>query len=765
MKGTADHGYATSREGGEAACAALQAPARTPLRSGGARIDLPPPSDAVRLLGLTRLLEASNPSEVAHVIVDTVRMVSGCAEVDLFWSAGSNDGWETTAAVPPDRPQLQRMHALLAGADAFEVDAGCLWLRLSIDDAAVLRLQLVPGLVAAALARALEPCLAPAARHLRRALKLAQLHNSHKQLERSETLQRALFAISDLAGSDLDMPEMLRGIHEIVSTLMYGENFFIVRSDPDRRTLRFLYYADALDTDGPDTGREESLDEWRNGLTWHVLVGGKALMGSHDEIRRQVQGTVTPSGPDSIDWLGVPMLRNGRAHGALVVQSYEPGIGFSAEDRAVLAFVANHVLTALERKQSKDELEQRVRQRTLELARANQGLQQEVLERQRAERLQASLFHIAQLATADIDENEFYQRTHAVVGELINVENFFIALLCDDRRSLEFPYFVDAGVRSKQGRPLRRGLSEYVLRHGKPLLGTHDEIVALADQGEIELEGLGRPSVCWLGVPLRFGEEVIGVVVVQSYDQSVHYDHADQELLSFAALQIANSIQRRRSAVSLQRAYAELEQRVQERTQELRAQILQREQVQEQLKHQVMHDALTGLPNRGFLRDRLERVLARLQREPGRRCALLYLDLDRFKVINDSLGHLAGDAYLVEISQRLLQCVREPDVVARLSGDEFAILLEDVQIPAAAAGRGPAHPGYRRTGLPAGRTRVAALGQHRHCRGRHELPHCRRPAPRRRHRAVPGQGAGPQPLRDVRRDAGQERGRRADHGG
>jgi len=113
----------------------------------------------------------------------------------------------------------------------------------------------------------------------------------------------------------------------------------------------------------------------------------------------------------------------------------------------------------------------------------------------------------------------------------------------------------------------------------------------------------------------------------------------------------------------------------------LRQQIAQREQIQRQLKHQVMHDSLTGLPNRGFLRDRIERVLGLIQRHPHRRCALLYLDVDRFKVINDSLGHLAGDTFLQEIASRLQRCVREPDTVARLAGDEFAILLEDIDVP------------------------------------------------------------------------------------
>jgi diguanylate cyclase (GGDEF)-like protein/PAS domain S-box-containing protein len=96
---------------------------------------------------------------------------------------------------------------------------------------------------------------------------------------------------------------------------------------------------------------------------------------------------------------------------------------------------------------------------------------------------------------------------------------------------------------------------------------------------------------------------------------------------------------------------------------------------EEQLLHSALHDALTGLPNRSLLVDRLEAALGRSSRE-RRDVGVLYCDLDGFKEVNDSTGHAAGDAVLVEVSQRLLGSIREGDTVARLGGDEFVVVVE-----------------------------------------------------------------------------------------
>lgn len=142
---------------------------------------------------------------------------------------------------------------------------------------------------------------------------------------------------------------------------------------------------------------------------------------------------------------------------------------------------------------------------------------------------------------------------------------------------------------------------------------------------------------------------------------------------------------------ALARAHEELERRVAERTAELSAanaklqeEIAERKLAEQRIRHMAQHDALTGLPNRALLSDRLEQSLIQARRH-GHRVAVMFLDLDRFKAINDSLGHEVGDELLKEIARRLRGVVRAADTVGRLGGDEFVVVLHETQDAAAAA--------------------------------------------------------------------------------
>lgn len=110
----------------------------------------------------------------------------------------------------------------------------------------------------------------------------------------------------------------------------------------------------------------------------------------------------------------------------------------------------------------------------------------------------------------------------------------------------------------------------------------------------------------------------------------------------------------------------------------LTTEITEQKKIREQLRHDALHDSLTGLPNRTLLMDRIEQAIKRCQRSENQRFAVLFLDLDGFKVINDSLGHLMGDQLLIAITHRLAQCLRTEDTLSRFGGDEFVIILENL---------------------------------------------------------------------------------------
>lgn len=483
-------------------------------------------------------------------------------------------------------------------------------------------------------------------------LECERLQTEIERLGRAERLQRALYAISDCASSDRATRDVLRELHQIVGGLMYAKNFFIVRYQAEPESMQFVYFADSVDRNRRDPDAVIPAATLGNSLTLAMLRQGLPLHGAGDALREQLHlPRSAVVGPSSTDWLGVPMIEQGQVRGAVVVQSYEPSIRYTYEDQTLLAYLAQNIMTALARREAAQELERRVVERTREL-------REEIAERERSERLQAALFRIAEIAGGSGSMKGFYEIVYAIVGELLDARNFYIGLLSDDGEELSFPFARDDHDETFESRRRGRGLSEFVLRTGKPLWVDMAVFEKLRDAGEID--GGGIASSCWLGVPLIGDAGVFGLIAVQSYTPDYLYSDRDVDLLSFVSRHIAIAIERRRNAQSLRQANLQLE-------------------------HASRTDPLTGLHNRRFLAGQVPHDLAWYERQRRRhsddelRLVFAVVDIDHFKRVNDSHGHAAGDRVLQTFATALTALVQSGDYVVRWGGEEFLLVFRPLR--------------------------------------------------------------------------------------
>jgi len=480
-----------------------------------------------------------------------------------------------------------------------------------------------------------------------------------------------LCQLNKLSNDIQELPLFLKKIHQIIASFAVVENIYIALYDPTFETIEFPYW---IDKEVNYSSGSVSIDQYKGTLIHYVLKTKRPLLANKTIIREFTSTQkIDPLPCDDFKWLGVPIFKEGYVIGVIAIKNNAP-VQYNQQHLALLTFVAEHFVRDVNRLRDFEILHKAVEGRTFELM-------QQIRDREKSDLLQESLFKISELTSdISIDLPEFYSKVHNIVGQLINAANFYIAKYSSKNDLLTFVYYSDQNSQDLEEdfkpRFMSNHLTELVIRTGKMQLFNNNDIKKLYRQGKIK--NYTGDATTWLGVPLIHSGNVLGAMVIQSYHNKIVYTEKDAELLNFVCHHISSAIKRRELMVIERKHHDVLEQQVKMRTLALEQEIAQRKLAEERLTHTASHDSLTGLANRIIFIDLLNHAIASAKRFPERIFAILFLDLDRFKVVNDSLGHHAGDKLLKIVASELTKMVRPKDTVSRFGGDEFVILIEDL---------------------------------------------------------------------------------------
>lgn len=274
------------------------------------------------------------------------------------------------------------------------------------------------------------------------------------------------------------------------------------------------------------------------------------------------------------------------------------------------------------------------------------ALYQDISERKQNEKLNIVLYNISRAANSNINLGELYTIIHRELNIVIDAKNFYISLLNEQEDRLDFVYHYDERETNFSSEKLtyRNTLTGHLLDQGKSLLLDYNRIQELIKTGKVKNPGEMTENICWLSVPLKIGEKVIGAMTVQNYYNRFSYSEKDIKLMEIVADQVATAITRKQS--------------------------------EEKIIYISFHDSLTGLYNRAYF----EEELKRMNNPRYYPLNVVMIDVNGLKAVNDTFGHHQGDELLKNLACLMKNFSRQGDVLARLGGDEFSIILPNTSV-------------------------------------------------------------------------------------
>ena len=277
-------------------------------------------------------------------------------------------------------------------------------------------------------------------------------------------------------------------------------------------------------------------------------------------------------------------------------------------------------------------------------------LEKTIDELERSKQLSEVFLKISELTHNSHSAEEFYLQLHQLIAQQVRTHSFFVVLLDTEKGTYSFPYMHDEQHGGRfdlefDDNEMKNSLVSKVIKNQEPYLADYQELQRRYQLGQLVRKGDVAQS--WLAVPFEVSSTTQGAIALQSYDKDICFEAKDLEFLNFLSRHVSTAIERKIK--------------------------------DQKLHHQALHDPVTGLANRSLFVDRIKHAFSRQSRKSTPSLAVFFIDFDNFKQINDSFGHQIGDEILKQTALRMQAQLRESDTLARIGGDEFAILLEDLE--------------------------------------------------------------------------------------
>jgi len=358
--------------------------------------------------------------------------------------------------------------------------------------------------------------------------------------ERTERIQAALYRIAAAASAAEDLRQFYATVHAIVGELMYAENAYIALYDEQRRAINFPYYVDMVDKDLPHPDAWEPVGAGNaGGLTAYVLRTGKpAKIGPKEHLALEASGEIQSIGTvGDGDWVGAPLVAEGRTLGVIAVQTYSAEQRYSDDDVELLAYVGQHIGASLSRARAIEE----TRQRNAELALVND---------------------IGQALAEQLEFDAIIELVGERIRSIFDVHSIFIGLYDAPTGRISFPYDLDEGTRFNRD-PIALGtglVSRVITTQRSVRIGTFEEQV---DAGALQIGG--TDTLSWMGVPIMGADRVIGIVGLESIREHA-FTEADERLLATLASSMGVALENARLFAETKRLLAQSDERAAELT-------------------------------------------------------------------------------------------------------------------------------------------------------------------------------------------------------